>query len=1480
MKLIHILLFLLYISSFSLQAADFEIVGPTTVSNSNPCPGDIVTVSTIISNNLTYAGTRNTRYYMTVERIATNPSCDAFSQSGIQQYWVVYGAGAMPDTPTATWPNTGGKQIDSINGTTQTVTFTIQIPPQAFYGTDYRINLAGNLDYLGESGGSRVCLPLTMCTTGPPDARVIKQVEGTPENGQLMMYWLDYYFFNSTNNQLRDSVPACMTILEAAPNPRNGSAATISGNTVTWSVQDAVAGSLPDPYVAEGKVFVLVQLNGCSGTLTNTGQYNSTSVGSWMNTNSVNSTIGQPNVNLYKYQYDEYLNPVTTLNEGDIVTYVLEYQLSGSGLKCFESFNTYAVGSYSGASGANTFGNWYVEPYTSAAGPSWNITTDGGGDRYVQYQGYSGMYHTMLLDCDAAETNGEDFCGGMVEVDLRIDGDASEGDTGMIIRHNNLACPGSDGELYMALISIDPNPASSNLVLQRNDTCNPTWPAGGGDLSGTSRAPQRDIWYTVKAMENPMGTFSVKFWQRGEPEPTGWMLTYTDPAAFDCTATGDGKVWWPGLAGQADLMSYDNFRVYSVNSLQNAVLTDDIPTGVDFFDANPVPQRLPVGDDYVQWNFYNNNNGATSGLIFEGTGSFTWLGIVDCSENPSENPVQNTAELSSQVPNITVLSNQVQFDVICSTPTFTVTPTNTRTPTPTRTITSTPSNTYTRTNTPTNTSTSSITLTATQTATRTNTRTNTSTPTATRTNTMTPTNTRTATNTVTPTSTPTCTATLTYTPSITFTNTPTATPTYTITYTATPTITYTATSTATRTNTVTPTYTPSITFTNTPTATPTYTVTYTATPTVTRTNTPTATPTATVTLTYTPSITFTNTATPTPTYTVTLTATPTVTRTNTPTATPTYTVTLTATETDTPIPSASATYTYTVTPTYTATVTSTDTATSTLTYTPTVTYTATATRTNTASPTPTYTITMTSTETDTPEPDATATSTYTVTLTYTATLTATQTITSTATYTAMPTYTATVTRTDTTTSTATYTVTLTATETDTPIPSASATYTATITETFTSTATPTATPTNTPTSTDTPTATPTNEDTFTATLTITPTYTATPSATPTATNSFTSTWTPTYTATPTATPTATNSFTSTWTPTYTATLSATPSRTNTPTYTSTATRTATSTITITSTVTLTPCVMPFKVVMNLYNAAGERVKVLYDGAAQMVPEELDISSNTITVGDGSQFVVSFPGFLENGSKVILWDGENDNAQIVESGQYYLKADIVDSFGRVTTMVETITIVRADVENTLIIYNAAGEAVRRIEMPKTAQQYVNFALESNAYNIEIDPATGAASKVLPIGLVSETGVAYTAMWDGKNDLGELVTSGSYTMQLISRSAGYQRVLMSKPVVVVRSEEQGGNGNPLIVPNPVPAGSDTLDITYTLTGASTGQATLYNLAGERICVQKDEAGTGMLSLNVKNVAGGVYVVIFEQHQGQATLSRKIMKAAIIR
>jgi uncharacterized repeat protein (TIGR01451 family) len=578
------------------------------------------------------------------------------------------------------------------------------------------------------------------------------------------------------------------------------------------------------------------------------------------------------------------------------------------------------------------------------------------------------------------------------------------------------------------------------------------------------------------------------------------------------------------------------------------------------------------------------------------------------------------------------------------------------------------------------------------------------------------------------------------------------------------------------------------------------------------------------------------------------------------TPTPTRTASPSPTPSQTPTPSPSPSFTPTASPTRTITFNPTATATPTAspTHTPSLTPSATPSATPSRTATPSATPSLTPSVTPSATPSRTATPSVTDTNTPGPTPTFTRTVTETVTRSSTPTSTHTLTQTPTATSTSTATPTRTETQTSTMSPQFTATNTPTVTATSTQTASSTATATRS--------ATPTASFTFTAT----PSATVTPSFSGTPTVSFTRTGTPSATETP--------SFSSTPSATLTATPTASPSQS--------ATFTESPTVTQTWTASPTPIPVPHHVKLAVYNSAGELVKVLFDGAAQYQLGQLAFDRDVVPGGEGA-LAIQFPGYLwdaERGYQVggTTWDADNSGGQPVAGGVYYIKAEIVDAFGQVTTLQKSVQVLSVSPENTLSIYNSAGEVVATVPLPVSGTaRFASLKLKEASFAPEFDAATGEpAGSGYAFVLTDEQGVEVTAAWNGLGNRGLPVASGSYLAELVysAPGGGGRRVVETKAFTILQGLSPATLDGSFVSPNPSQRGAD-LVLNYKVASAYSVVARLYNLDGELVKQAEDPGQSGKLRFGTKGLASGVYLMKVERLSGTSSAARLLLKVAVV-
>lgn len=530
----------------------------------------------------------------------------------------------------------------------------------------------------------------------------------------------------------------------------------------------------------------------------------------------------------------------------------------------------------------------------------------------------------------------------------------------------------------------------------------------------------------------------------------------------------------------------------------------------------------------------------------------------------------------------------------------------------------------------------------------------------------------------------------------------------------------------------------------------------------------------------------------------------------------------------------------------------------------------TPTDTPTLSPSPTRTASPTNSPTATPSETASATPTATASRTATATSTATPSITAPNTPTATPTLspspsasptasstgTTSMTPTGTPSATPTPTATLSATPTAsaTASPSASPSPTASPTDTLTPLYTPTATATATATPSGTATATPSLTPTATASPTQTDTYSATPSATASASQTETATQTSTATASPTQTETATQTPTATASPTKTATPSATGSPTITSTYTSS------------PTITDSPVPQPYHLLAQVYNSAGELVKTLYQGAVSALPNTLVLSATAILPGQSA--TLQLPSQPASGP--VAWNGVNQGQQTVDPGVYYIKLELTDPFGSVSTLTQAVSVLPAASQAWISISNSAGETVWQAPLAPGA----------NAFRLSRDSV--AMAGVGAVG-VSGTGVGITASlagggsqaltWNGLNGLGQPVAPGIYNVVLTSSQAGAATVVQAAKLSVLRGPAGPLLGGAVLAPDP--ASGDSATLRYDASSGWAAQAELFTVNGERVAWGHDDGLSGSMTLNLRGLAAGVYVCVARQGGFRRTLKLAVVR-----
>jgi hypothetical protein len=308
------------------------------------------------------------------------------------------------------------------------------------------------------------------------------------------------------------------------------------------------------------------------------------------------------------------------------------------------------------------------------------------------------------------------------------------------------------------------------------------------------------------------------------------------------------------------------------------------------------------------------------------------------------------------------------------------------------------------------------------------------------------------------------------------------------------------------------------------------------------------------------------------------------------------------------------------------------------------------------------------------------------------------------------------------------------------------------------------------------------------------------------------------------------------------------------------------------------------VLIRAYNEAGEVVKILYDGAAQVLPGSLQLNKKLLAAGE-DELSIAFPGMLNNGGGALIWKGGNDNGQIVNGGVYYIKAEVTDQWGKITSMIESVNVVNVQPTNYLYVFNEAGERVFTRSLSVFGNPLViNISLQSDIISPVFDPVTGVdPASALSIAFQRQDGSPGMTYWQGLNDNGIPVQSGTYTVQLVHRNAGEDTVVQSFAVQVIANGSSLVRKGAIIAPSPGGTASPSLSpvvwLIYPYDAGVTAFATVYNMAGERVMELADTDADGRIPLEVSGLSSGIYVAVFEKRLVGSMLSREIIKFAVV-
>jgi len=327
--------------------------------------------------------------------------------------------------------------------------------------------------------------------------------------------------------------------------------------------------------------------------------------------------------------------------------------------------------------------------------------------------------------------------------------------------------------------------------------------------------------------------------------------------------------------------------------------------------------------------------------------------------------------------------------------------------------------------------------------------------------------------------------------------------------------------------------------------------------------------------------------------------------------------------------------------------------------------------------------------------------------------------------------------------------------------------------------------------------------------------------------------------------------------------------------------------------------------INLYNEAGELVRTVAHTRTSNLISTVGIYAKNLNdpdtayqetknVATSQKMLLYFagietPGTVGLGYSDFYWYVDNDASQMLNSGMYYMKFEQKDEYGHTNIIVEEIHVIRVEEYVELNIFNSGGELVRKVREYRTpSSQRVSLAIK----DILVIEKDGSMISI-PYG----TGVNDLIKWDGLNNLGKAVSSGTYEIQVVVKTSDNKYIEATKTVVIL-NEGKKYLEDIKIIPNPYTTQDRKegreLVITWKAGTANNGETTvkIYNMAGElvksfnaemQISFMGINTGMGGVSWNMRTasndyIASGYYVVVVETKNDEGYIDRKVEKLAI--
>jgi hypothetical protein len=299
-----------------------------------------------------------------------------------------------------------------------------------------------------------------------------------------------------------------------------------------------------------------------------------------------------------------------------------------------------------------------------------------------------------------------------------------------------------------------------------------------------------------------------------------------------------------------------------------------------------------------------------------------------------------------------------------------------------------------------------------------------------------------------------------------------------------------------------------------------------------------------------------------------------------------------------------------------------------------------------------------------------------------------------------------------------------------------------------------------------------------------------------------------------------------------------------------------------------------QLVVTIFNSAGEVVRHLFTGNSQNLTSGFTTSTTGLVSG-GAGVTLNFGGEIQGNGTSLTWNGTNDNGQPVSGGTYTIQVQTTDPFGATQSWTKSVTVMPQANSQSLNIYNSAGELVATMNTASfSSSPITNVGFGGSGKAAFVVGSGGGVQFVMQ----NSSTTPVVQSWNGKSNNGQIVSPGSYIVQLVDNSNGHV-VMVSKEFIILAGPTQAFD----VIAGPNPIGPTDKTLVFSVTGMLPGQnasVKLYNVAGELISKGVGAVGNSKIVFKVGNWSAGIYVAVVESCDGPTIIFRKLFRVAVER